>query len=269
MLTLASPSRLTVVYATLAIACSLLTVSAHDHIRLEHGRRAHDPERSNTTTLRKRFDNTRFTLFAVGQNACGSFDHDNDFIVAMNTHQWDGGSHCYEEITVEYQGKTANAKITDECMECPYAAVDLSPGLFSYLADGTAAGMVYGSWNYGGGAAPSPTTTPDQPTSTTHEQPTSTPPPPPSTTSTTSHKTSHRTSTSTTSTSASTSSSSAVPSTSSATSPSAPTTSTSTGTQPTSTAPSFDTGNLNQFNLALLQLINLADAALVSPNSGA
>ena len=46
-------------------------------------------------------------------------------------------------------------------------------------------------------------------------------------------------------------------------------TSTSTGTQPTSTVPSFDTGNLNQINLALLQLINLADAALVSPDSGA
>ena len=30
--------------------------------------------------IEKRFDNTRFTYFPVGENACGSFDHDNDFV---------------------------------------------------------------------------------------------------------------------------------------------------------------------------------------------
>lgn len=30
--------------------------------------------------LQKRFDNTRFTLFAPGINACGSYDHENDAV---------------------------------------------------------------------------------------------------------------------------------------------------------------------------------------------
>ncbi|KAI0738070.1 hypothetical protein C8Q80DRAFT_1293786 [Daedaleopsis nitida] len=131
MLSLVYPFRNTLV--SLALAALVVSAEPGAHVRprtpLNIARRHHNVTLSESETrLGKRFENTRFTFFGVGQNACGSFDHDGDFIVALNTHQWDDGSHCYAPITVSYQGKSANAKITDECEECPYGAIDLSPG---------------------------------------------------------------------------------------------------------------------------------------------
>ena len=69
-----------------------------------------------------------------------------------------------------------------KCVECPYAAIDLSPGLFTYLVPGGFdQGVAYGSWDFGGGD-PAPETT----TATTKAKPTMTSKPPPSTTSTSS-----------------------------------------------------------------------------------
>ncbi|KAI0336343.1 hypothetical protein GY45DRAFT_1238580 [Cubamyces sp. BRFM 1775] len=251
MSAIASRFRLTFLFVLLASSLVLAHSGSHNH----NGRRHAAVNFFNDTLkIEKRFDNTRFTFFFVGQNACGGFDHDSDFIVALNTHQWDGGSHCYEDITVEYQGKSTNAKITDECEECPYGAIDLSPSLFSYLAGSTDPGQIYGGWNYGGGAAPSQTTTPEKPTHTTHQQPTSTPSPTPTPTpSPTSHKSStHKSSTHTTQTSASTSSV--------ATSTTPTSTSTSTSATPTTTVLSWDNGNIDSFNLAMVQLVNLQNA---------
>ncbi|KAI0670560.1 hypothetical protein C8Q78DRAFT_1036832 [Trametes maxima] len=270
MFALARPFRLTFLCVLLASSLVLAHSGSHDVKRPEHGRRhaaVNVLPRNSTGLVEKRFDGTRFTFFQVGQNACGSFDHDNDFIVALNTHQWDGGSHCYEKISVEYQGKQTTAMITDECMECPFAAIDLSPGLFSFLAGSTDAGQIYGGWNFGGGAPPTQTTVPPAPTSTTQQQPTSSPPPPPpppSTTST-SHKT-HKTSTSTSYSSSSSSTSTS--STPSSTSTVASTTSSSSSAAPTATVTSFDTGNLVQFNLAMLRLVNLEAAIFASPDIG-
>ncbi|OSD02892.1 hypothetical protein PYCCODRAFT_1467568 [Trametes coccinea BRFM310] len=260
MFAFASRFRLTVLFVVLASSLVLAHSDAHNVKRLKNARRhaaVNAREYNNTYTYEKRFENTRFTFFPVGQNACGSFDHDSDFIVAINTHQWDGGSHCYEKITIDYQGKSTGAMITDECEECPYGAIDLSPSLFSFLAGSTDPGQIYGSWNFGGGAPPTVTTMPDKPTSTstTHQQPTSTPSPTPTPTpSPTTHKTtSHKTSSSTP-TSTSTSTSSVAPST------------TSSSVEPTTTVVSFDTGTLDSFSLAMLQLAGLQNAIFANPN---
>ncbi|TFK90438.1 hypothetical protein K466DRAFT_563550 [Polyporus arcularius HHB13444] len=251
MFTLASRFRASLALAALASALVLADPASHDHARLDHGRRHHGVNVvQRDSRVHKRFDNTRFTYFPPGTNACGGFDHENDFIVALNTHQWDGGSHCFEEITVEYQGKTAQAKITDECMECPFGAIDFSPGLFKYMVPGgEGQGVAYGSWNFGA-ADPGPTSTS---TTTTKEKPTTTSKPPPSTTSTSTTPTTTKHSTTKTS-------SSTTPSTTSTTS-----SSTSTSSAPTATVTSWDTGNLNQFNLALISLAELSQAALANP----
>ena len=75
MFTFASPFRATFLFAALAAALVSADSPSHDHV----GRRRHNfglAERS----VEKRFDDTRFTYFAVGQNACGSFDQDSDFV---------------------------------------------------------------------------------------------------------------------------------------------------------------------------------------------
>ncbi|EMD38574.1 expansin-like protein [Gelatoporia subvermispora B] len=114
----------------------------------------------------KRFDNERFTWYNAGQNACGSVDSSSDWVssiqhdlqrprnlticgqvVAMNSEQFDGGSHCYQTITLSYGGKTTQVKVTDECPGCQYGALDLSEPLFSYFAP-TSQGVIYGEWNF-------------------------------------------------------------------------------------------------------------------------
>ncbi|KAI0374699.1 hypothetical protein BV20DRAFT_385587 [Pilatotrama ljubarskyi] len=259
MFTLASRFRLTFLFVLLASSLALAHSGpgAHNHRRVENGRRHAAvnvlARNASSFQLQKRFEGSRFTFFPVGQNACGSFDHDSDFIVALNTHQWDGGSHCYEKITVDYQGKSTGAMITDECMECPYGAIDLSPSLFSYLAGSTDPGQIYGAWNFGGGAPPTVTTMPAKPTTTTHQKPTSTPPPPPPTsTSMSTHQSSHRSSSSTT----------AAPTSS------APSSTTSSSAEPTATVAVWDAGNLDQFNLAMVQLVGLSNAIFANPDIG-
>ncbi|KAI0948275.1 hypothetical protein AcV7_009072 [Taiwanofungus camphoratus] len=218
--------------------------------------------------LQKRFDNSRFSFYDAGTNACGSVDQDSDFIVALNTEQWDNGAHCYAPITIVYNGKTAQATITDECMGCPYGGLDFSRGLFDYFSS-ESQGLIYGTWNYGSGAAPSSSPPPPPPPPSPTPTPTSTwspPPPPPTTTWSpppppppppSSSYTPTWSSSSWSSWSSSSSFSSYTPSsTSSSAAPSS-----STQAAPVPTAPSFDQGSLNQFNLALVGLGALVDAA--------
>lgn len=159
----------------------------------------------------------RFSYYEAGMGACGVMNTDSDFIVALNTESWDGGSHCGQVITIQYGVKTVQATIMDECMGCGYGGLDFTPGLFSALAS-LDAGLIYGSWNYGGSPASTPTPTP-----TPSPSPTPTPSPSPTPTPTTSSSSISLATTSTASSSASTSSASA-------TSTGAPTPSAATGT---------------------------------------
>ncbi|KZP31266.1 hypothetical protein FIBSPDRAFT_849762 [Athelia psychrophila] len=99
--------------------------------------------------LRKR-ELSRLTFFTPGLGACGGRNTNEDFIVALSAQDWDGGSHCNDKITIMYNGRSVHAKIVDKCMSCPAGGLDLSEGLFSFLADpGT--GIIYGQWMYGAG----------------------------------------------------------------------------------------------------------------------
>ncbi|EGN95475.1 hypothetical protein SERLA73DRAFT_186504 [Serpula lacrymans var. lacrymans S7.3] len=147
--------------------------------------------------LHKRYDGARFTFYAVGLGACGQTNVPSDFIVALNTPQYGGGypgPECFKQITIEYNGKTAQATIMDECPGCPYGGLDFSEGLFDYFA-AESVGVLYGTWYYsdgsgGGGGAPSSSSSQWTPPSSTWTPPSSTwtppsttwQPPPPSST---------------------------------------------------------------------------------------
>ncbi|KAG5728346.1 Allergen Asp f 7 [Termitomyces sp. T112] len=131
--------------------------------------------------LHKRFSSARWTFYAVGLGACGKTNVPSDFIVALNSAQFGGGypgPHCFETITMTYNGKTATATIMDECPGCPFGGLDLSTGLFTFFAP-ESVGVLYGEWSFNNGA-PAPAPAPPK-TTTTQEAP---PPPPPKTTST-------------------------------------------------------------------------------------
>ncbi|KLO10692.1 hypothetical protein SCHPADRAFT_832118, partial [Schizopora paradoxa] len=102
---------------------------------------------NSKTRVDKRSGDARFTFFDVGLGACGIVNTDSDYIVALNVEQWDGGSHCFKKINMNYNGKTTTAQITDMCPSCPYKALDLSPSLFGFLASKDL-GIIYGDWNF-------------------------------------------------------------------------------------------------------------------------
>ncbi|KAJ3856962.1 RlpA-like double-psi beta-barrel-protein domain-containing protein-containing protein [Lentinula lateritia] len=130
------------------------------------------------TSLEKRFDDARFTYYADGLGACGQTNQPGDFIVALNSAQYNGGQYCFQMITITVGGKTTQAQIMDECPGCPYGGLDFSEGLFQFF-DSLDVGVLTGSWNFDSGA----TSTSETPTST-YSPPTSTWSPPPSTSST-------------------------------------------------------------------------------------
>ncbi|KAJ3473261.1 hypothetical protein NLI96_g13072 [Meripilus lineatus] len=70
--------------------------------------------RDTNTHLAKRFEDCRFTYYAAGLGACGKTNSGSDFIVALNSAQFAGGSNCFKEITISYKGKSTQAQIVDE-----------------------------------------------------------------------------------------------------------------------------------------------------------
>lgn len=73
------------------------------------------------------------------QGACGGFIGKNDWVVALNTEQWNGvrslsdlvccflaemsdlqGSHCGQQVTIHWKGQTQVATIKDACPGCGY-----------------------------------------------------------------------------------------------------------------------------------------------------
>jgi len=138
---------------------------------------------SSLQPLQKRASG-QFTYFAVGMGACGKWNTADDFIVALNTPSWDGGSHCFQTITITINGQTTQAQIVDRCESCGPGDLDFSLGLFHHFGGTEAQGVMHGTWNYGG-QEPSSTTTPKPtPSSTsTSTRPSSTSTPPPSTSS--------------------------------------------------------------------------------------
>ncbi|KAK1236194.1 hypothetical protein PQX77_000570 [Marasmius sp. AFHP31] len=200
---------------------------------------------------KRQADGARFTYYKTGLGACGGYNGDNDYIVALNEYQWEGGKHCGQQITIEVNGKTSQATIVDLCPfdSCPFGALDMSHGLFSNWGSPEQLGVITGRWWYGSGGGGG-----QQPTTTRHEEPTTTPPPPPpSTTSTSSTPppppptTSSTTSTTSSSTSTTSSSSSSSSSTSSSSSSTASSSSES-ATSTSSTQQALATGNVHELN---------------------
>lgn len=172
--------------------------------------------RRGETSLQKRFDNARFSFYDAGLGACGGYNSGSDFIVALNHIQYNSGDYCGKTITITCEDKTTQATIVDECMECPYGALDFSRGLFDFFAS-ESLGYIYGSWIVGSEEPkPSPTPTPKPTPSTTKNIPTPTLTPTSTKTSTTTSSTHHPITTSLSSSSSS--ASPAITSTSSTTS---------------------------------------------------
>lgn len=243
-----------------SLAASVVAAGPHGMARRHHVV-PNGLEVAQNNTVFKRQDNARLTMYYQTGNAgaCGGYNKNSDFIVALNYQQYESGDWCGKMIEISVNGKTAQAQIVDECPgDCPWGAVDCSPALASYL--GFYDGQAYGSWNLVGS---NPTTTSSAPpkTTSTHTTPksTSTPSPPPTTTSTKPHTTSHSTSPTTLS------SSNSIPSSSSSSSSAALSSeSTAPASSPAASATPVptSTGNIDLLSTNLVDMALLVAAAL-------
>lgn len=94
----------------------------------------------------------RATFYATGLGACGDYNNDSDFIVALNSAQYGGGypgPECGKQIEISANGKTAIATIKDECPTCNYGDLDMSPSLFNVFSTPDA-GVFQMTWDYVG-----------------------------------------------------------------------------------------------------------------------
>ncbi|KAL5495221.1 hypothetical protein ACEPAI_684 [Sanghuangporus weigelae] len=253
-------ARLSLVALVLALAApSVFALSnqaghhgSHDKLARTHGS-VNVTERGSTPQsdwkLTKRFDGARCTNYAAGLGACGQTNSASDFIVALNTEQYGSGEHCFETITITYNGKSTQAQIMDRCAGCPFGAIDLTESLFQFFAP-LDQGEFYASWNFGSGK--------------TEPSTTSSPPPPPSPTSTWTPESTSWSSTSTWSSSSSTSTWSSSSNTSTSSSTSTSSTSTSSSTSATASATSGPDSNsvLDVLDYAVVQLGGLISGAM-------
>ncbi|EGO03999.1 hypothetical protein SERLA73DRAFT_158400 [Serpula lacrymans var. lacrymans S7.3] len=103
--------------------------------------------REETITLSKRFDNATIVYFlALGNSTCGTTMELNDFIVSINSEQYEGGSRCLEYVTVSYEGMSSTGQIVNECTTCPPYGLALSPGMWSSFGLSTEPSVIYGDW---------------------------------------------------------------------------------------------------------------------------
>jgi len=117
-------------------------------------------KRNHGVSVFRRGGDAQFTYYQDGLGACGKTNKPSDFVVALNSQDFAGGSHCFETITITIGDKSVQAMIVDECMGCGPNNIDCSEDLFKFLGS-ESAGVLHGSWDYGGGdPSPSPSPSP-------------------------------------------------------------------------------------------------------------
>lgn len=101
---------------------------------------------SSTDTASKSGD---MTYYAPGLGSCGTTSTESDPVVALAPEQYTAGGDgiCGKTITINYNGKTATAKVLDKCMGCSADSIDVSPSVFSQLAN-QAQGRVQVTWSF-------------------------------------------------------------------------------------------------------------------------
>ncbi|WVR06669.1 hypothetical protein IAU60_003701 [Kwoniella sp. DSM 27419] len=89
-------------------------------------------------TLQKKDQNSgQATYYDAGLGACGWTNSNDDFVVAVNSAQYQGGN-CGKQIWVWNPSTSTIAfpTIADECPTCAYGDLDMSTGLFGHLSNG-------------------------------------------------------------------------------------------------------------------------------------
>ncbi|OCB88255.1 hypothetical protein A7U60_g4661 [Sanghuangporus baumii] len=89
------------------------------------------------------------TWYYPGLGNCGYTDSSSDDVVAIAKSRYGSGGNCNQwiAITNTANGKTVYGKTRDSCPSCADGDLDLSPAVFSQIAD-LDTGVISISWNF-------------------------------------------------------------------------------------------------------------------------
>lgn len=83
--------------------------------------------------------------------ACGKYEADDEYIVAMNAEQYGSMSKvsdvCGKRVKIYHNGKSVEAVINDACPECKYGDLDLTKPVFGTLGE-FKTGILDITWEY-------------------------------------------------------------------------------------------------------------------------
>ncbi|KAI0016169.1 RlpA-like double-psi beta-barrel-protein domain-containing protein-containing protein [Xylariomycetidae sp. FL0641] len=86
------------------------------------------------------------TYYTPGLGACGQTNTEGEAVVALSPADYAGA--CGKTISIQMGGGgSAKAKVVDKCPGCAAGSIDVSPSVFSSLAD-LAEGRVKVSWSF-------------------------------------------------------------------------------------------------------------------------
>ncbi|KAF8602114.1 hypothetical protein BDV93DRAFT_474913 [Ceratobasidium sp. AG-I] len=61
---------------------------------------------------------------------CGIKPTQSDYVVALGSPFWNDGANCGRNVTIGAYGKQGDFLIADQCTDCAYGDLRLSPALF-------------------------------------------------------------------------------------------------------------------------------------------
>ncbi|KAF6746280.1 hypothetical protein DFP72DRAFT_1175660 [Ephemerocybe angulata] len=113
---------------------------------------------SNNSALQVRGANSKWSWYDTetgNPGLCGEYIKNSDFVVARSASDF-SNSDCFKTVTLSYKGRTAQAVIKDVCSGCPPNGLDLSKGLYRFIAPDADDILWDGDWWFGG-EKPGPT----------------------------------------------------------------------------------------------------------------
>ncbi|CAO3619406.1 unnamed protein product [Mucor fragilis] len=91
------------------------------------------------------------SLHGGSMGACGEYEADDDYVVAMNAEQYGRMSKvsdvCGKRVRIYHDGKSIEAVINDACPECKYGDLDLTKPVFGELGK-FKTGILDITWEY-------------------------------------------------------------------------------------------------------------------------
>ncbi|RYP37661.1 hypothetical protein DL767_002834 [Monosporascus sp. MG133] len=93
------------------------------------------------------------TWYNPGLGACGRTHNDGSAVVALARSEYGNDPNpnlaavCGRWIAINYNGRVIHAEVADKCWDCQPGDIDVSPSLFSQLAD-LGVGRIQVTWDF-------------------------------------------------------------------------------------------------------------------------